>query len=107
MKSRKECDNPVLVSFNKTIGMAEYYLSVKKDFPLEELSKLVLYLQEIKKDYQSMIKSFRISNSSVVNMENLFELITILCQESNENSKFLESSINVLQNHVDSIKVRS
>lgn len=82
----------------------ERYLDQKQDVPYEVMEKVVKKIMEIEEDYNKTKKDLLLSNFSAVKLEQLLELIGTVSTISVEDEEYLDKTIEVLNNHITSIK---
>lgn len=72
------------------------YLNLQKDVPCFVVEKLINNLHKIEEDYNKTINDLLLSNSLVVKMEKVLELIGTLSASSVENEEKMDTAIKLL-----------
>lgn len=72
------------------------YLNLQKDIPYFVVKKLINNLHKIEEDYNKTINDLLLSNSLVVKMEKVLELIGTLSASSVENEEKMDTAIKLL-----------
>lgn len=80
------------------------YVDTKNDIPYELMQNVIERFQYFEEDYNRTKKELLLSNSSVVKLEKLIELIGIVGTISVENEDCLDKILEVLTNQINSIK---
>lgn len=80
------------------------YLKQEKDMPFAVLKELSEKLNAVKKDYDRTIKDLLVSDSLVVKLEKIIEVIGTISTISIEGETKFDNTISKIQECVDSIK---
>ena len=86
------------------LAVFKEYLDKKEDMPYEVMKCVVQKLYDIEKDYDAAVKENSASNSLIIKLERLYEVIGTIGTISIEDEDKLDKTLNILGDYVKSIK---